>query len=209
METHPPASISPLRIRVLGDLRVERLGTVVPLPASKRTRALLGYLVCTGTPQTRQALCDLLWDGPDDPRAELRWSLTKLRPVLDDAQARRIDADRERVAFVPCGAAIDIAEVHALLAPGVSGATTEELERAAALFAGEFLDGLDLPACYRFHLRRCGVAARACAWRAKAYSASLPPAWKTQCSCHTNARIDDFRSDADPGRSVRCRQCDL
>jgi DNA-binding SARP family transcriptional activator len=151
VETHPPASTSPLRIRLLGDLRVERLGTVVPLPASKRTRALLGYLVCNGTAQTRQTLCDLLWDGPDDPRAELRWSLTKLRTVLDDAQARRIEADRERVAFAPCGAAIDIDELQALLAPGLTFATTDDLERAAALFAGEFLDGLDLPACYRFH----------------------------------------------------------
>ena len=64
-------------IRLLGELQVTRAGGVVPLPASKRTRALLGYLVATGDPQFRQTLCDLLWDGPDDPRGSLRWSLVQ------------------------------------------------------------------------------------------------------------------------------------
>ncbi|MGZ3236334.1 MAG: ATP-binding protein [Burkholderiaceae bacterium] len=140
-----------IHIRLLGDLAVMHAGKEIALPASKRSRALLGYLIGTGTAQTRQALCDLLWDGPDDPRAELRWSLTKLRPVVDDAQIHRIDADRERVQFVSHGATIDVNEVRTLLADGVDVATVVALEQAATLLAGEFLDGLDLPACYRFH----------------------------------------------------------
>ena len=95
METLQPAIGSPtlagpLRICLLGELRVLRCGNPVALPASKRSRALLGYLVGVGRAESRQALCDLLWDGPDDPRAELRWSLSKLRPVVDDAGATRI-----------------------------------------------------------------------------------------------------------------------
>src|ERR1019366_4381614 len=59
-----------LEIRVLGELEVLRDGKAVALPASKKTRALLGYLVLAGSrPQPRQRLCDLLWDGPSDPRA--------------------------------------------------------------------------------------------------------------------------------------------
>ncbi len=146
-----PGPRSELRIRLMGDLQVQRQGASVALPASKRTRALLGYLVATGTPQSRQVLCDLLWDGPDDPRAELRWCLTKLRPVLDDADAQRVQADRERVAFDPCGAAVDTAELRALLAAGLEHASVAALEQAAALAEGEFLAGLDLPACWRFH----------------------------------------------------------
>ncbi|HTD06733.1 AfsR/SARP family transcriptional regulator, partial [Undibacterium sp.] len=138
-------------IRLLGELRVTRAGQTLPLPASKRSRALLGYLVGTASPQTRQHLCDLLWDGPGDPRAELRWSLTKLRPVLDEAALHRIAADRERVAFAAHGATVDIVAVRALLADGVEAADTAALEQAAALMNGEFLDGLELPACYRFH----------------------------------------------------------
>ena len=156
METLQPAIGSPtlagpLRICLLGELRVLRCGNPVALPASKRSRALLGYLVSVGRAESRQALCDLLWDGPDDPRAELRWSLSKLRPVVDDAGATRIRADRERVVFDAHHASTDIAELRALLDVGISSTAVAALEHAAALLTGEFLDGLELPGCYRFH----------------------------------------------------------
>src|ERR1041385_5143536 len=87
-------------IRVLGELEVARGGRLVPLPASKKTRALLGFLAVTGRSHTREHLCDLLWQGPDAPRAAPRWSLAKLRGVLGpDA----ITADRERVALGSIG----------------------------------------------------------------------------------------------------------
>jgi len=103
----------------MGELRVLRCGEPVALPASKRSRALLGYLISIGRAESRQALCDLLWDGPDDPRAELRWSLSKLRPVVDDAAATRIRADRERVVFDAHHAGTDIADLHTLLDAGI------------------------------------------------------------------------------------------
>ena len=142
---------SHLRIRLLGDLQVVREGRAVPLPASKRTRALLGFLVAADSAKTRQSLCDLLWDGPDDPRAALRWSLTKLRDVVDDNAHVRLVADRERVAFRAHGTEVDVATVQGLLAGGVEQAGIAALEAAAPLLSGEFLDGLDLPACHRFH----------------------------------------------------------
>ena len=139
-------------IRLLGDLHVMRVGRVVPLAASRRTRALLGYLVATARPHTRTHLCDLLWEGPDDPRAALRWSLTKLRPVVNDRSVLRLEADRERVQFIGHGAHVDVDRVAGLLPEGPSGATLQSLEEAAVhLLRGEFLDGLDLPRCYRFH----------------------------------------------------------
>jgi DNA-binding SARP family transcriptional activator len=51
-----------LQIRLLGDLTIHRDGRAVELPPSKKTRALLLYLVATGRAHTRAALCDLLWD---------------------------------------------------------------------------------------------------------------------------------------------------
>lgn len=140
-----------LSLRLLGDLAVLRGPLAVPLPASRRTRALLGYLVASGRREARAALCDLLWDGPDDPRAALRWSLTKLRAVINDAQALRLVADREHVAFQAQDATVDVATVGALLAGGVEAASLDALEQAAHALRGEFLDGLDLPLCYRFH----------------------------------------------------------
>lgn len=140
-----------LSIRLLGDLALGRGAEPIALPASRRTRALLGYLVATGAPHQRSALCDLLWEGPDDPRASLRWSLTKLRAIVDGAGAQRLLADRERVAFDATRCDIDIVAVRRLLTGGIDAAPLAALEAAAERLHGEFLDGLDLPACYRFH----------------------------------------------------------
>src|SRR5512141_1473361 len=130
-----------IAIRLLGELEVLRDGTPLPLPASKKSRALLGYLAATQRPHLRQRLCELLWDGPDDPRAALRWSLTKLRQVVGDHLA----GGRDRVEFRTNGSAIDVLR---LCDP--RNATTDRLEECAALFRGEFLEGLDLPGCFRY-----------------------------------------------------------
>ena len=124
-------------------------GPALTLPASRKTRALLGYLIATGQPHRRERLCDLFWDGPDDPRAELRWSLSKIRPLLDDGGARLV-ADRQRVGIELGSAAVDLLSVRSLLGNGVSAASIDALKQAASLFGGEFLDGLDLPVCYRY-----------------------------------------------------------
>ncbi len=58
-----------LRINLLGDLEVLREGHRVELPASKKARALLAYLVTTGRPHRRERLTHLLWDVADDPAA--------------------------------------------------------------------------------------------------------------------------------------------
>ena len=124
-----------LQIRLLGDLELLRGGRPVGLPPSRKTRALLAYLVATARPHLRERLCDLLWEGPSDPRAALRWSVTKLRPLLDAGQCSRLAADRERIAFVSHGADIDIARLAPLMSGGVAAATAETLRQAAALFA--------------------------------------------------------------------------
>jgi DNA-binding SARP family transcriptional activator len=139
-----------VEIKLLGELELSIGGRVQPLPASKKTRALLAYLAATARPHLRERLCALLWDGPDDPRAALRWSLTKIRPLLD-AGAVRLSADRERVAFEPKGAVVDAAWVRQALEVGVEAAPIEVLREVAARFRGELLEGLDLPSCYRFH----------------------------------------------------------
>ncbi len=142
---------SSLEIRVLGELELLRDGQSVPLPASKKTRALLGYLVVVGArAQPRQRLCELFWDGPDDPRAGLRWSLTKIRPLVDDASATCLVANREHVVFERHGAVIDLVDVESSVG-SLSRASLDALRAAAARYRGELLEGLDLPECYRYH----------------------------------------------------------
>jgi DNA-binding SARP family transcriptional activator len=65
-----------LELRVLGTLEVVRDGALLELPPSRKTRALLAYLLLDGRLHRRERLCGMFWDLPDDPRAALRWSLS-------------------------------------------------------------------------------------------------------------------------------------
>jgi len=139
-----------LEIRLLGDLAVLRNGGACSLPPSKKTRALLAYLVVTGRPCSRERLCELLWEIPDDPRGALRWSLSRLRPLVADA-APHLIADRERVAFETNSAEVDLLEVRSLAARGLRTVAEADLVTALQRFRGPFLEGLDLPDCVRFY----------------------------------------------------------
>lgn len=140
-----------LEIRLLGELELALDGRPRELPASKKTRALLGYLASTGRAQRRERLCELLWDGPDDPRAGLRWSLAKLRPLIDEGGVTRLAADRERVSFESHGAEVDVVSIRARLSGGVAAQSTEQLGDIARSFRGPFLEGLELSSCPVFH----------------------------------------------------------
>lgn len=134
-----------LAIRLLGEIDVVREGERLPLPPSKKTRALLAYLALTGRPHRRERLCSLLWEIPDDPRGALRWSLSKLRPLVDEPGLPRIRADRELVGFDTAGADIDIVSVRRALAGGTEALATDQLRSLAQAFRGELLEGQDLP----------------------------------------------------------------
>jgi DNA-binding SARP family transcriptional activator len=139
-----------LAIRLLGEIEVVRDGSVQPLPPSKKTRALLAYLALTGRPHRRERLCSLLWDIPHDPRGALRWSLSRLRPLVDEPDRPRIMADRETVGFTPGDAEIDVILVREALRAGVDTLDTATLESLAARFRGELLEGQDLPDLHDF-----------------------------------------------------------
>lgn len=139
-----------LAIRLLGEIVVERGGACLSLPPSKKTRALLAYLALTGRPHRRERLCSLLWEIPDDPRGALRWSLSKLRPMVDEPGRPRIRADRDAVAFEAAGADIDIVTVRRALAGGTEPLDTGRLRTLAQAFRGELLEGQDLPDLHDF-----------------------------------------------------------
>jgi len=105
---------------------------------------LLAYLATSGREHHRDRLSTLLWDVTDDPRGALRWSLSKLRGIVND-EVERIAADREHVSFVAAGARIDVLDLWATTARGIGGSSTEDLARLAALARGEFMEGFELP----------------------------------------------------------------
>lgn len=139
-----------LKIQVLGDLTVTLDGAPATLPQSKKTRALLAYLIVTGKPQRRDRLTGLLWDLTDDPRGALRWSLSRLRPLVNESARERLIADREEVSFHDPEAEVDLLALRRELPQPLERATTAALKAAAERFRGEFLEGLDLPDLHDF-----------------------------------------------------------
>ncbi|MGF1469008.1 MAG: AAA family ATPase [Sandaracinaceae bacterium] len=133
-----------LSIRLFGDMSVVRGGVEVRLPQSKKTRALLAYLILTGRPQRRARLCSLLWDVADDPRGALRWSLSKLRPLVNQPGHTRIQSEGDHVRFAAEGVDVDILRVREVLRRDMATLDTATLREVADLHRGELLQGLDM-----------------------------------------------------------------
>ncbi|MEX2124846.1 MAG: BTAD domain-containing putative transcriptional regulator [Woeseia sp.] len=132
-----------IEIRLIGNLAVLRNGDALALPNSRKTRALLAYLILNPGPQRRERLCEIFWEVPDDPRGSLRWSLCKLRRLVNDAGITRIVADRETVAFAPAGAEIDIFRLREALANGVALLDAGKLTELASIASRGLLPGVD------------------------------------------------------------------
>ena len=139
-----------LRISVLGNLAVVRERTRMQLPPSKKTRALLAYLAVTARPHSRARLCAMFWAVPDDPRAALRWSLSRLRPLVDEDDCPRIIADREQVGFDLDRVTVDILSLRGVARNGADSISTDALRQATEALEGDFLEGPDLPDCQEF-----------------------------------------------------------
>ena len=138
-----------LELRVLGELEVVREREPAILPPSRKTRALLAYLALTRRKHRREDLCQILWDVPDDPRGALRWSLSKIRPFVDDPAYPRLVADRQTVELRI--EALDIDLFAAQACADAAAASTDDLARAASFFRGPLLADLDLTANGEYH----------------------------------------------------------
>ncbi|BCG93278.1 transcriptional regulator [Mesorhizobium sp. 131-2-1] len=133
-----------LSVRLLGQLAISRDGLPVTLPSSRKLRALLAYLALAPRPVGRGRLCELLWDVPNDPRGELRWCLSKLRGALDEPGLHRIETEGDTVALRLANVSVDAVEAAAAVAEGIETLGLERLRTLSHLFAGDFLDGLEL-----------------------------------------------------------------
>lgn len=134
---------SRLHLSLLGELTVTADSGEIPLPASRKTRALLGYLAATGRPIRRERLCELFWDLPDDPRASLRWALSKVRKVVDSNDKRLIIADRERVTLAVDDMHVELRHIWVRLNDDPPLIPPPELRDMAELFELPFLEGLE------------------------------------------------------------------
>jgi alpha-glucoside transport system substrate-binding protein len=121
-----------LRIQLLGQPRIQVDESPVDL-SGYRPLALLAYLLVTKKAHRREHLIDLLFDGPDDPRAALRWTLSKIRKAIGDKYILSVGGE---ISF----------NFQSDFWLDVSAFEAGEIE----LFQGDFLEGLYLRNAIRF-----------------------------------------------------------
>ena len=133
-----------LQVRLLGPLTITRGAVTLALPASRKARALFAYLSLAPHPVSRSQLCELLWDEPSDPRGELRWCLSKIRSLVDTPEKRRVHTPGDAVTLDLADCFVDAVEIAQAVQNGIETLEVERLRTLCALFAGDFLEGLEL-----------------------------------------------------------------
>ncbi len=133
-----------IHVRLLGPMAVSRGGVSLPLPASRKVRGLLAYLALAPHPIQRSQLCELLWDVPNDPRGELRWALSKIRSIIDEPGRRRVATREDTVKLDLTDCFVDVLEVARMVQPGIEALDRERQGALSELFAGDFLEGLEI-----------------------------------------------------------------
>jgi len=132
-----------IRIEMLGGFTLLRCGSPVVLP-TRKAMALLAILASRpGVAFSRERLAELLWarSAPAQARGSLRQAITQVRKSLRGEGSEPIEADTECVRLVPGLVAIDVSEMECALAEG----SPEGVQRAAALYVGDLLEGFSLP----------------------------------------------------------------
>jgi DNA-binding SARP family transcriptional activator len=128
-----------LEISLLGRWQARVGDGALQLP-TKKSQALLAYLALrVGQAHEREKLRALLW--PESPRmqaqASLRQALLGLRKALPSSMYRSLRVDSSTVALDAELTWVDVAMVEQC----VSESSRDALERAAALYRGELLEG--------------------------------------------------------------------
>jgi DNA-binding SARP family transcriptional activator len=128
-----------LRVRLLGDLAIEVDGTAVEPPASRRARALLGWLALERRMHPRSGLAARFWPDvlDESARTSLRSALSALRRALGPDGERYLIATRDQIGLAD-GSLVwtDVAEFERCV-------DESRLQDALALGRGELLSGLE------------------------------------------------------------------
>jgi len=179
-------------LRLLGPLTATRQGLNIPMPPSRKVRALLGYLALAPRPKLRSHLCELLWDVANDPRSELRWCLTKLRTVIDDAGRPRLITNGQWVSIDVSDQDVDAIEFSQSIEKAIAEGTVVDLKRLTATIHGEFLEGLAVDRSPMFDNWLHGQRHRFMSWHSQALArlASLLPSDHEDVLAILRKRID-------------------
>lgn len=130
-----------LQVRLLGELTLAHGDGEISLVSSKKTRALFVYLLLIRRPVGRERLCELFFSLPDDPRAALRWSLSKIRLMLGPF-AGALKSDGEKVGIDPEWLETDVSRLRAWIK---GDQVNSDLAELAKLALEPPLAGLEIP----------------------------------------------------------------
>ncbi len=136
-------AMTKLSITLLGRLRVsDGAGNEVAVPGRKQQALLVFLALNAGRPQSRDALATLLWGDRFDEQARhsLRQCISKLRKALGNAEPEALLTDGNGVALNANSADVDTRDFEQLAAEG----TPQALARAAGLYGGGLIEGLDV-----------------------------------------------------------------
>src|ERR1017187_6237960 len=127
-----------LEIRVIGELEVQLAGTKAELPASRRVRALLGWLAVHPGRHPRSRLAGQFWPDVLDAsaRASLPSAIWALRSALGPDFGSFLATDRDTVTLAADGLTVDLQEVRRLIEQGQPRAALD-------LCRGDLLQELD------------------------------------------------------------------
>jgi DNA-binding SARP family transcriptional activator/predicted ATPase len=151
------------KLRFLGEFTVDRAGEQVQSFKTDKDRALLAYLaVETGHPHRRESLAGMFW--PDKPEKLARHSLSQalfsLRKIFQVELDINLFNTTQKEIFFQLEACwldtkaftelIQSCEEHGHDPKFACQFCTEKLEKAAALYRGDFIAGLTLGGCPAF-----------------------------------------------------------
>ncbi len=171
---------APMRIRMLGPLSISRGGVDVPLPASRKVRALFAYLAMAPRPVARNAVVRTAVG-----RAERSARRIALVPEQDPSRGRRARAtaraDGRRYRAARSVGLLRRRARGAARAPKTASSRwrSNGSGNSDELFTGEFLEGLDIDRSPMFD---------ALAHRATPTLARLPNA---RCSSNSSSALPD------------------
>ncbi len=103
---------APMELQVLGHLTLLRDKVVMPMISSRKTRSLLAYLAITDQAHPREHLCEVFFDNTSDPRGALRWSLSRIRNMIDTDAASHLIVDKDTVQLDLRHISLDLGFVH-------------------------------------------------------------------------------------------------
>ena len=132
-----------LQLTLFGGFAVSDSDGKTIMVVGKKNQALLAYLAANaGRVQSREKLAELLWGDRfnDQARQSLRQAVSTIRKELGDSGENVLRSDGDAISLESSAVSIDSIRFEELAREG----SPESLERAANLYHGSFLEGLNV-----------------------------------------------------------------